>query len=346
MSSNAREGRFVTLEHFIHDTFTRIDDTGAETPVDKPDQVGGGGTFAIIGARIFLPPSKLGLIIDHTSETLPQTLKDDLRAYGEEMWEFRERKDGNPTTRAVNRYQGDKRGFEYLSKPLILTPKSLEGTAFGDPLPAVTHFISYPAPRAANVLGEMEALRKSRGWEPLVVWEPEDEEIDAVTVLAPHIDILGPNHNEALALYALFTGPEFTDDDLKPILERVCRSLAHLQPRIGAIIRAGHMGCCYAALDPRGYRPEVKWVPAYWGKEVGREGWERKVVDPTGAGNAFMGGVAAALLEGKTFDDAVKWGTVAASFVIEQDGLPTLTKGEDGKELWNGEDPWERLKAL
>ena len=39
---------------------------------------------------------------------------------------------------------------------------------------------------------------------------------------------------------------------------------------------------------------------------------------------------------------AVKWGSVAASFVIEQDGLPTLTVA-DGRELWNGQDSWDRL---
>jgi hypothetical protein len=31
---------------------------------------------------------------------------------------------------------------------------------------------------------------------------------------------------------------------------------------------------------------------------------------------------------------AVLWGTVAASFMIE------------GRELWNGEDPWGRMEAL
>jgi hypothetical protein len=39
------------------------------------------------------------------------------------------------------------------------------------------------------------------------------------------------------------------------------------------------------------------------------------------------------------------WGTVAASFIIEQHGLPEVSM-EVGGELWNGEDPWERLKAL
>jgi hypothetical protein len=42
---------------------------------------------------------------------------------------------------------------------------------------------------------------------------------------------------------------------------------------------------------------------------------------------------------------AVLWGTVAASFMIEQHGLPKVSM-EAGRELWNGEDPWGRMEAL
>jgi hypothetical protein len=42
---------------------------------------------------------------------------------------------------------------------------------------------------------------------------------------------------------------------------------------------------------------------------------------------------------------AVLWATVAASFTIEQSGLPTLEKRE-GVELWNGDVPRERIETL
>lgn len=42
---------------------------------------------------------------------------------------------------------------------------------------------------------------------------------------------------------------------------------------------------------------------------------------------------------------AVVWASVAASFIVEQEGLPSMSKVL-GRELWNGDDPWERVKEL
>ena len=55
--------------------------------------------------------------------------------------------------------------------------------------------------------------------------------------------------------------------------------------------------------------------------------------------------------------EAVLWGSVAASFVIEQDGLPSLAHhegegGQEGKEeeereeLWNGEKALDRVAEM
>ncbi|KAK0745029.1 Ribokinase-like protein [Apiosordaria backusii] len=81
-----------------------------------------------------------------------------------------------------------------------------------------------------------------------------------------------------------------------------------------------------------------KWVPAYW---TGEEGGER-VRDPTGGGNTFLGGLGVALARGKGIEEAVGWGAVAASFAIEQVGMPVL-EGEGEEERWNGERVQDRL---
>ncbi|KAF7559463.1 hypothetical protein G7046_g4702 [Stylonectria norvegica] len=72
-----------------------------------------------------------------------------------------------------------------------------------------------------------------------------------------------------------------------------------------------------------------RWIPAYHQDSS-------KVVDPTGGGNTFLGGLAVALARGGSLEDAAISGTVAASFAIEQVGVPALGEGPGGLETWNG----------
>lgn len=84
-----------------------------------------------------------------------------------------------------------------------------------------------------------------------------------------------------------------------------------------------------------------RWLPAFWTKEdAGR------VVDPTGGGNTFLGGMALALARGKCMEEAACWGSVAASFAIEQVGVPALGKDDQGEETWNGVRVEDRLREF
>ncbi|GAW14376.1 hypothetical protein ANO14919_037780 [Xylariales sp. No.14919] len=71
-----------------------------------------------------------------------------------------------------------------------------------------------------------------------------------------------------------------------------------------------------------------------------------KVVDPTGGGNTFLGGLAVALARGKGLEEAAAWGSVAASFAIEQVGVPTLGRDDEGRETWNGVSVDERFEEF
>lgn len=101
-----------------------------------------------------------------------------------------------------------------------------------------------------------------------------------------------------------------------------------------------------------------RWMPAYFqpstsapatkSEEAGKtvDGSSSKAVDPTGGGNTFLGGLSVALARGKTIEEACAWGAVAASFAIEQVGMPTLepeSKYGEG-EKWNGDRVEDRLK--
>lgn len=79
-----------------------------------------------------------------------------------------------------------------------------------------------------------------------------------------------------------------------------------------------------------------------------KQGKKGKVIDPTGGGNTFLGGLAVALARGKGLEEAAAWGSVAASFAIEQVGVPTLGHDDQGNEIWNGvrvDDRFEEFKT-
>ena len=79
-----------------------------------------------------------------------------------------------------------------------------------------------------------------------------------------------------------------------------------------------------------------KWMPAYHQSA-------EKVEDPTGGGNSFLGGLAVGLVRVPGYlEEAAIWGSVSASFAIEQVGMPVLSQAADG-ETWNGVRVEDRL---
>ncbi|KAI0269250.1 hypothetical protein BC834DRAFT_865496 [Gloeopeniophorella convolvens] len=178
---------FVSLGMFIIDEFAFLDHAGRPTGRSLAPQIGGGGTYANIGARLWLPPSKLGMIVDKGSD-FPQEIDALLRAYGQDMWLFRNQPDAG-TTRALNLYKGDHRDFQYLTPRIRITPRDLAGTALA--CPAVLHFICSPT-RAAVITAQVAEVD---GWSPISVYEPIPdrcipEELPALRDVLPLVSVL------------------------------------------------------------------------------------------------------------------------------------------------------------
>ncbi|KAJ1026133.1 hypothetical protein NDA18_003792 [Ustilago nuda] len=79
-----------------------------------------------------------------------------------------------------------------------------------------------------------------------------------------------------------------------------------------------------------------------------------KIKDVTGAGNSFLGGLTAYLAQTDAYTsldqtarirEAAMHGSVSASLIIEQHGLPSF-EVRDGKELWNGHTVEVRMRLL
>ncbi|KAH7930302.1 Ribokinase-like protein [Leucogyrophana mollusca] len=298
-----------------------------------PHFIGGGGTYATIGARIWLPADKLGMIIDRGHD-FPLEIDSKLSSYGSEMWHFRGHSDRG-TTRALNSYRGDHRGFEYLTPRIRLTPRDLENTRFARP--ATLHFICSPT-RALEIISEVNDVV---GWKPINIFEPipdrcVPEELPSLIKALPAISVLSPNAEEALNLLSL--PPAVT----RPAVEgAAAKFLALGVGEAGSgcvIIRSGALGAYIKTREREG-----QWIDAFWTNSD-----LSKVVDVTGAGNSFLGGLAAGLLlsQGDVYEAAF-YASVSASFTIEQGGLPIMTGNADGgAEEWNGDLPRRRLEEL
>ncbi|KAI0356585.1 Ribokinase-like protein [Trametes cingulata] len=338
MASRDAPRDFVSLGMFIIDEFSFADEDGNPTGKTLAPQIGGGGTYAAIGARIWLPPSRLGMIIDRGND-FPQHIQEALDAYGADMWLYRDNPDRG-TTRAINAYRGEHRGFEYLTPRIRISPRDLAGTRLARP--RIIHFICSPT-RAGAIVSE---VKQENGWHPTTVYEPipdrcVPEELPALKDVLPDISVLSPNAEEALSLLSMPLPPT------KELIEEACRRF--LEMGVGpdgngaVVIRSGAMGACIAQKGQ-----PFNWVDAYWSGPEGAS----KVVDVTGAGNSFLGGLAAGLvLANGDVRKATLYATVSASFTIEQEGLPRLTgtsnvKGEQQLEEWNGDSPHRRLREL
>ncbi|KAI9765546.1 MAG: hypothetical protein M1835_007361 [Candelina submexicana] len=257
------------------------------------------------------------------------------------------------TTRGWNGYGGDeKRAFKYLTSKLrldhtALTPSLLFSKSF--------HLISSPT-RCVDLVTNILALRgqfdpTTPPPRPLLIWEPVPDlcipqELPNCIATLGYVDVVSPNHAELGGFFGQSTTDPHTGEVNQRLVEELCNEL--VQNGIGPqgngaiVVRAGKAGCYLRTID------KSKWFPAY--HQPFSEGESSKVVDPTGGGNGFLGGFAIGLVRGgpalglQNLETAAIWGSVAASFAIEQVGMPRLDQ-DAGGETWNGTRVQERLHA-
>lgn len=223
------------------------------------------------------------------------------------------------------------------------------------------------ASRCRNIVqGELERRRKIRELHnadlprPIFVWEPipdccQPEELSLFYEAIRHVDVVSPNDDEL----ASYFGNEAWDIDTagdRKIAKEITTAGVGPDGSGLLVVRAGKKGS-YAFS-----REGVLELSAY--RNI-------NVIDPTGAGNAFLGGLAQALASptrhpaslvlnliekselrsvcerwnGRTTDiAALICATVAASYVIEQIGVPALSFSGTGEGLWNGSSYADRIR--
>ncbi|KAF3908217.1 hypothetical protein AA313_de0203136 [Arthrobotrys entomopaga] len=320
---------FVTLGMFIID---QIHFPSSGRVVD--DIIGGAGTFGIVGARLFSPSphlsKTLGWIVDAGND-FPDEIRQELSRWETNVIvrETPERK----TTRGWNSYgTGDFRSFKYLTPKLRLTPADFANTPLINS--SSFHLICSPI-RCHDITTSLSSLRTSPE-DPILIWEPVPDlctpsELIACLDTLKRVSVVSPNAVELGAFYGLTE----SEAEVKQVVEDNAEKW--FQAGIGpskagpVIVRAGKDGCYIR------YKEGKKWIPALFDEKNAE-----RVVDPTGGGNCFIGGLAVGLVRTSDVVLAAAYATVAASFAIEQIGMPVLSY-KDGVELWNGVEVQKRL---
>ncbi len=157
------------------------------------------------------------------------------------------------------------------------------------------------------------------------------------------VDVFSPNHIELGKLFGCDHTANLSDSTIEELAQLFLNSgYVGSGARGTLLVRAGERGCCVARRDM-----PPQWLPPFYRPADDNAGAEKdsesKVIDPTGAGNAFLGGFAVGYRETQDVIEACCYGAVASSFALEQIGLPRMEKLSDGEEIWNGFDVRARL---
>jgi len=346
---------FCTLGMFIID---EIEYVGGKTP--EKVVIGGAGTYAAIGARLVAGErfsKSVSWIVDVGSD-FPSNFRSTI-----ESWQtaclFRE--DANRlTTRAWNAYSGENehRAFKYLTPKIRLDQNSLSPVQV---MADSFHFVCSSERCISLTKGIMQrrettqTVSRNNGegqGAALMVWEPVPElcipeEREKFKEAIQYVEVVSPNAAE-LAGFFQSENPGWSEEGAA---KEVLSWGIGPQKRGALVIRQGSQGCA-AYLRNRQFHLR----PYHLCREM-----PSRVVDPTGGGNAFLGALALAMtgkvtpsmsvLEGvlgamephRWLLGALIYATVAASFVIEQPGMPLLSGVNGEQKMWNGETFDDRL---
>jgi sugar/nucleoside kinase (ribokinase family) len=187
---------------------------------------------------------------------------------------------------------------------------------------------------------ELNKLRQECGIEapPFIVWEPfpsacTTQNTNAFLQACRLVNVFSPNHLEISALCDDCPSGHFEPAKVENHARKFCKAVGSGSKGV-VVVRAGEHGSLTSQFQDV---IQSVWLPPYY--QLGAT----KVVDPTGAGNTFLGGFMQGWLSSQDMKEASTYGNVAASFAIEQIGLPQCEKvGEE--ELWNGVNVRDRLE--
>lgn len=284
-----------------------------EAPTGTADNVLGGSAIYFAGAASYFTDVRLVAAVG--GDDFPNEFKDTFRHFGVDLAGLEERQ-GSKTFRWRGKYHENMNVRDTLDVQL---------NVLGEAPPPVPEqwkdseyiFLANTHPAAQLALLENFPKRKLAIADTMNLWI--ETELDTLKNLLKQIDGLVLNDEEAI----LLTG--------KSNLVQAAEDILELGPNI-VIIKKGEHGA-FLLYEDENKKKHVAALPAYAARDV---------VDPTGAGDSFAGGMMGYLAANKEISadsirKAMAFGTVVASYNIESFSLGRMK--EIGKK-----DIEQRLK--
>lgn len=283
---------------FVAIGYTIIDDIVLPDGTTHMASLGGGSVHAAMGMRVW--SNRVGLFTGIGNDFPP-----DLKANLNELFDVQGLYvEDTKTIRAWQLFEFDGTRTEIYRSDLADFPRYI---------PKLTEF-----PEAYQ---QIQGVHLHCGWkevekwvkylrkfsDPFVLWEPIQSELlkenwNSFIKVLPLIDCISPNLQETKELLQL--------NDIDKMLDEFITQGAKM-----AVIRAGADGSIYA--DSSGSYIRVPAVQV------------KKIVDQTGAGNAYCGGLIVGCVQSSDPVDALCKAAVSASFALEQFGALFPVKGRE-----------------
>jgi sugar/nucleoside kinase (ribokinase family) len=228
--------------------------------------------------------------------------------------------------------------FRYLTPPLHPEVEHL-GASFLL-RSAAFHMLAQPEDLELQV-EDLLSRRSQHGINPspIIIWEPAPPHCtplnhDAHVRASKHVDVFSPNHIELASLFEEYdtTSKSLDRANIEEYATRFQEANSvDSTNETKIVVRAGEHGCLVMSKAEGAF-----WLPPFY------DSASPKVLDPTGAGNTFLGAFTIALQHTGSLKESSIYGSVAASFALEQIGMPTLASSS-GTEEWNGAEFLARL---
>ncbi|KAI7189418.1 hypothetical protein KC363_g4982 [Hortaea werneckii] len=315
-----------------------LDEIRNEGAAPIRDVPGGSVTFSTLGARLFIPkdPECVSMVFNAGGD-FPSAVIDIFKSWSITL--TINYQSDKPSSRGLVFYEkanGNRKGFQRLTEPLPVEVTALQGTKMLSSR-AFTFFgtSEYIETQTSHIEKLRPTSERTTG-NPLIIWEPHAKSCRPDTLkshlAACHrVDVFSPNHEELASFFEESMNPDFDRALIESQAREFVESGIGLEGTGCIVVRAAEHGCLMLSKQHG-----AVWIPSYYSST------SHMVVDPTGAGNAFLGAFAIGFQETGSYIEAAKYGQVAASFVIEQVGLPTKF-GHGDREIWNNCNARERL---